>query len=250
MSESGSEFRGTAENGIELSQETELTLVNAYKTGDESACNRLVYLYTPLVRSIATRVGKKYGVDPDDLYQEGVVWGLLKAAASFDAEMDCKLCTYAYRVIARTVIKYARRNAQLVRGLQRVDKDESGDSMAVADLPTPETWAEYERQEVVEKLRECILVALPSLTSAERTVAKLVLGLAPNRRMWKHQQIAKRAGKSRSRVSQVWESARRKLLARNEIRQIAQLLGYTCFVEPKKRGKACRRMALLGMKSR
>jgi RNA polymerase sigma-B factor len=85
----------------------ELTgLLEAYRAGDESARDRIVERYLPLVRSLASRYAGR-GEAFEDLVQVGSI-GLLLAIERFDTERGVQFATYAVPTIVGEIQRHFR----------------------------------------------------------------------------------------------------------------------------------------------
>ncbi len=81
-------------------------LIKKAKSGDESACKKIIENNTPLIWSIVRRfLGR--GVDSDDLYQLGCL-GLLKAIRGFDETLGYQFSTYAVPKISGEIRRFLR----------------------------------------------------------------------------------------------------------------------------------------------
>lgn len=81
-------------------------LIKKAKSGDETACEKLIENNTPLIWSIVRRfLGR--GVESDDLYQLGCL-GLLKAIQGFDETLGYRFSTYAVPKISGEIRRFLR----------------------------------------------------------------------------------------------------------------------------------------------
>lgn len=110
-----------------LSQVTLLTideekqLAQAWARGDQAAGHRIIEASLPFVVSIARKY-RRWGVPIEDLVQQGNL-GLLKAAAKFDPDKDCRLMTYASYWIRAEIRDYVVRSYRIVRlGTTRTER--------------------------------------------------------------------------------------------------------------------------------
>jgi RNA polymerase sigma-32 factor len=104
-----------------LSAETERELAQSWAEGNELAGARLIESSLPFVLSIA-RQYRRWGVPLEDLVQQGNL-GLLKAAAKFDPEKNCRLITYAAYWIRAEIRDYVVRSYRIVRlGTTRTER--------------------------------------------------------------------------------------------------------------------------------
>ncbi|MCI8651986.1 MAG: sigma-70 family RNA polymerase sigma factor [Oscillospiraceae bacterium] len=100
-----------------MSAET-LPLLEAARTGDNTACERLLEENAGLVWSIVRRYFGR-GVDPEDLYQLGCL-GFVKAVRGFDPAFGCQFSTYAVPKIAGEIRRFLRDDGavKVSRGLR------------------------------------------------------------------------------------------------------------------------------------
>jgi len=102
----------------------EATVVNLWKSYKESQDielrNKIVILYSGLVKSIARRAASVSGnyVDIDDLVSFGMI-GLIKAVEKFDPEKGVTFETYATYRVRGEIIDYMRRNDWVPRGVRK-----------------------------------------------------------------------------------------------------------------------------------
>lgn len=86
-----------------------VALIEAYRAGDESARDRLVERYMPLVRSLAGRYAGR-GEPQEDLVQVGSI-GLLLAIERFDTSRSVQFTTYAVPTIVGEIQRHFRDRA-------------------------------------------------------------------------------------------------------------------------------------------
>jgi RNA polymerase primary sigma factor len=91
----------------------ELELFKKLKSGDKKARDKIVEKNIGLVVNIAASFSRTYGIDFDDLLQEGFI-GLLIAVDRFDYTKGYKFSTYAVPYIKRYIVQYVRKNIKLV----------------------------------------------------------------------------------------------------------------------------------------
>ncbi len=106
-------YRGSLSNLHALDRETERDYARAYLAGDRRAGQRLVEACLPFVVSIALEY-RRWGVPLEDIIQQGNI-GLLKAAAKFDPNKECRLATYAAYWIRAEIREYVVRAFRVVR---------------------------------------------------------------------------------------------------------------------------------------
>lgn len=94
-----------------------LTLLRAYREGDEEAGERLAELNTPLVYSIAGRFTGR-GADISDLVESGTI-GLVKAMKTFDFSHGTAFSTYAVPLIFGEIRRFLRDD-----GIIKVSREE------------------------------------------------------------------------------------------------------------------------------
>ncbi len=114
-------YRASLKRVAVLDRDTEQALAKSWAEGDDSAGAQLVESSLPFVISIA-REYRRWGVPLEDLVQQGNL-GLLKAAAKFDPEKDCRLITYAAYWIRAEIRDYVVRSYRIVRlGTTRTER--------------------------------------------------------------------------------------------------------------------------------
>jgi RNA polymerase sigma-32 factor len=137
-----------------LSVQDERELAKRYRAGDRRAGDKLIRACLPFVMMIA-REYRCWGVPTEDIVQQGNL-GLLKAAARFDPDRECRLITYAaywvraeirehvvrsYRMVRLGTTKRERRALRAFRRTQETDPDRlaemSGLSREAADRLIP-----------------------------------------------------------------------------------------------------------------
>ncbi len=96
-----------------LEPELERDLARRWAAGDQSAGHRLVRASLPFVIRIAKEY-RRWGIPLDDLIQQGNL-GLLRAAAKYDPDKDCRLVTYAAYWIRAEIRDYVIRGYRIVR---------------------------------------------------------------------------------------------------------------------------------------
>ncbi len=104
-----------------LDPAVERELARKWAEGDQAAGSRLVEASLPFVIRIAKEY-RRWGVPMEDLIQQGNL-GLLKAAAKFDPEKECRLVTYAVYWIRAEIREYVVRGYRIVRlGTTRTER--------------------------------------------------------------------------------------------------------------------------------
>ena len=96
-----------------LDRDTERALARRWRTGDRRAGERIVEACLPFVIAIALEY-RRWGVPMEDIIQQGNL-GLLRAAAKFDPDRDCRLATYAVYWIRAEIREYVVRAYRVVR---------------------------------------------------------------------------------------------------------------------------------------
>lgn len=114
-------YRASLAHVQTLDVDTEHALAVRYRDGDMRAGARLVEASLPFVIRIA-REYRRWGVPLEDLVQQGNL-GLLKAAAKFEPEKNCRLVTYAAYWIRAEIRDYVVRGYRIVRlGTTRTER--------------------------------------------------------------------------------------------------------------------------------
>ena len=103
---------------LDIDQEREL--ITLYRDGDHAAFGRLIIANVRLAISRA-RALRGYGLQEDDLIQEGIV-GLLEAAARFDVDREVRFAAYAQWWIKATTMEFVLRNWSIVRTVMSGDQ--------------------------------------------------------------------------------------------------------------------------------
>jgi RNA polymerase sigma-B factor len=137
-----------------------IELLDAHRAGDESARDKLVEQYMPLVRKIASRYSGR-GEPLEDLVQVGSI-GLVLAINRFDVERGVKFTTYAVPTIVGEIQRHFRDRAWAVHVPRRMKELSLKLARTIeartADLGRSPTIAELaaetglEEEEVVEAL--------------------------------------------------------------------------------------------------
>lgn len=114
-------YRASLQHLEPLEAELEQELAAAFRDGNEDAGRRLVEASLPFVLRIA-REYRRWGVPLEDLVQQGNL-GLLKAAAKYDPDRNCRLVTYAAYWIRAEIRDYVVRTYRIVRlGTTRTER--------------------------------------------------------------------------------------------------------------------------------
>lgn len=106
-------YRGTLASVVPLSRDVERDLARRWRDGDTRAGEKIVTACLPFVVSIALEY-RRWGLPLEDVAQQGAL-GLLRAAAKFDPERDCRLATYASYWIRAEIRDYVVRGYRVVR---------------------------------------------------------------------------------------------------------------------------------------
>jgi RNA polymerase sigma-32 factor len=97
----------------QIGAEEERQLAERYRAGDRRAGDRLIQACLPFVLMIA-REYRCWGVPMEDIVQQGNL-GLLKAAARFDPDRECRLVTYAAYWVRAEIREHVVRSYRMVR---------------------------------------------------------------------------------------------------------------------------------------
>jgi RNA polymerase sigma-32 factor len=96
---------------LERERERELALL--WREGDQDAGRQIIEACLPFVVSIALEY-RRWGVPMEDIIQQGNL-GLLRAAAKFEPDRECRLATYAAYWIRAEIREYVVRAYRVVR---------------------------------------------------------------------------------------------------------------------------------------
>jgi RNA polymerase sigma-32 factor len=107
------EYRATLVGVAPLDRETERELARRWRAGDAQAGEKIVTACLPFVVSIALEY-RRWGLSLEDVAQQGAL-GLLRAAAKFDPDRECRLATYAAYWIRAEIRDYVVRGYRVVR---------------------------------------------------------------------------------------------------------------------------------------
>lgn len=196
-----------------LSPEEERSIALRLTRGDEDAPklrNILVEHNLRLVVFLAKKFDNS-GVGAEDLVSIGTI-GLMKAVASFDAEKNIKLATYASKCIENEILMFLRKTAPLRREVsidEPMNVDWDGNELALADILGTNGDEVEERLEAEEE-RSIILRAVESLGERERTIVKMRFGLGV-RREYTQKEVADALGISQSYISRLEKRILQKL---------------------------------------
>lgn len=92
-----------------LSKEKTTQLLKDYKNGDKNAKNKIIMGNLKLILSVIKKVNITNGIDPDDLFQIGVI-GLIKSIENFNIDLNVAFSTYAIPMITGEIKRYLRDN--------------------------------------------------------------------------------------------------------------------------------------------
>jgi RNA polymerase primary sigma factor len=131
-----------------ISAEDEVHLATRIKSGDQTACNKLVEANLRFVISIAKQFQGR-GLDLEDLVSEGNI-GLVKAAHKFDETRGMKFITYAVWWIRQSILESIAVNGREVRlpqnqiaNLRKIDVAKSQLQSELQREATPFEIADY-----------------------------------------------------------------------------------------------------------
>src|SRR3989338_10455732 len=96
-----------------LTREEEIELGRRIKAGDIEARQTLTVSNLALVKSIAKHY-TRHGLSPEDIVQEGDI-GLIRAAETFDPELDIRFSTYATHCIRNAIHRAIEEKSRLIR---------------------------------------------------------------------------------------------------------------------------------------
>jgi RNA polymerase sigma-32 factor len=106
-------YRSSMGGVAPLEREAERELTRRWRAGDRRAGEKLVTACLPFVIAIALEY-RRWGVPIEDIVQQGNI-GLLRAAAKFDLDKECRLATYAAYWIRAEIRDYVVRAYRVVR---------------------------------------------------------------------------------------------------------------------------------------
>ena len=139
-----------------------VALIEAYREGDESARDRLVERYMPLVRSLAGRYAGR-GEPQEDLVQVGSI-GLLLAIERFDTSRSVQFTTYAVPTIVGEIQRHFRDRAWALHVPRRM-KELGGRLMRTIETET----AQRGRAPTIAELAEAVGVPEEEVVEALQT---------------------------------------------------------------------------------
>lgn len=151
------------------------------------------------------------GVGTEDLVSIGTI-GLMKAVASFDANKNIKLATYASKCIENEILMFLRKTAQLRREVsidEPMNVDWDGNELSLADVLGTD-GGEIEEKIEAEEERSFILRAVRSLNERDRTIVTMRFGLGKSRE-YTQKEVADALGISQSYISRLEKRILQKL---------------------------------------
>lgn len=160
-----------------LDSETEISLFEKFRNGDDSAKNTLIEHNLRLVVYIAKRFDNS-GVDIDDLISIGSI-GLIKAVNNYSAEKNIKLATFASRCIENEILMHLRKT-QKNKGEVSLDEplnvDNEGNLLVLSDVLGTEPDTLYKDLEMNAE-KEVLLKIFFRLPERERKIVEMRFGL-------------------------------------------------------------------------
>src|ERR1700722_5529125 len=106
-------YRTSGAACVPLDREPERQLTYLWRAGDRAAGAKIVTACLPFVMSIALEY-RRWGIPVEDIVQQGNL-GLLRAAAKFHPDRECRLATYAAYWIRAEIREYVVRAYRIVR---------------------------------------------------------------------------------------------------------------------------------------
>jgi RNA polymerase sigma factor (sigma-70 family) len=253
MSEVGSDSRGNDCNGSDAEHELHRELHRRFRSrGPDArdAYNQLLVALSSVVRPIADRVGVRYRVDADDLFQDAWLNALVPAVNTYDPSKNCRISTFVTGCVYRRVARQARRLARHRRELMPAGDGSGEDGDVFHQVPSPAPVDELEQAEKATAVQAAIKLAFRTLTATERKVMRLLIRMSRSGRPKTHRQIAQVLGVDRSRVSQIVDAARSKLRNNGQLCRLARECGYDVDKLLCQEGESCRPSAALVTRSR
>jgi len=194
-----------------LSQEAEDELIEKLRIGTdiESAKSALIEHNLRLVVYIAKKF-ENTGILTEDLVSIGTI-GLCKAVASFKAEKNIKLATYASRCIENEILMYLRKNAAQ-RSEVSIDEplntDGDGNELVLSDVleSEGEVCDNLEQREEQKIIRNAVM----KLSERDRSIIILRFGLFGEKEQTQ-KQVADKMNISQSYISRLEKKIIRKL---------------------------------------
>lgn len=193
-----------------LSPEEEARCLEAMRTGDETARNRLIEHNLRLVAHIVKKFDGAQE-DLEDLISVGTI-GLIKGIETFDPQKGTRLATYAARCIENEILMYLRackKSRHEVSLQEPIGADREGNEITLMDILQDDAEAVVDlvgQRYQARRLREL----LRRLGWRERRVLEMRFGLLARERMTQRE-VAQALGISRSYVSRIEKKAVRLL---------------------------------------
>lgn len=197
-----------------LSREEEARALAGLEAGGreaEAARSLLIERNLRLVAFIARRF-ENTGIGIEDLISIGTP-GLIKAVATFRADKNIKLATYASRCIENEILMYVRR----ISGRQEVSIDEplntdwDGNELLLSDILGSDEEPVAEELARIEE-RQALLRAVARLDPREREIIGMRYGLG-GRQELTQKEVADKLGISQSYISRLEKRILQKLRA-------------------------------------
>lgn len=166
--------------------EATLTRSTRKRRRSRAGVHALVMSNRGLVYTLAGRIRRPFWMTAEDVCQEGM-FGLIRAAQTFDPTRGFKFSTYACQVILRRMMRAARVGTQSAREVQADYHEVSTCDTIAVDLA---------HRDHVEQLLACVR------SNRDRQIVRLRYGLATGS-AWTLQEIGARMGLTRERVRQI-----------------------------------------------
>lgn len=175
-------------------------LIQAARTGDESAMSHLIKSVMPSIESVASLNAGDGAITRFDLIQEGLI-GAVNAIFSFDENKGAKFSTYAQRCISNSISSALRNNSRnKQQPLNTYIPLEDIENSLAGSSGNPESVVFME--ENVDIIYNCIE---SKLTTLERDV--LLLHIADD----SYEKISQKLGITTKAVGNALNRARRKI---------------------------------------
>ena len=150
-------------------------------------------------------IAKKFSntsVDFDDLVSIGII-GLIKAVASFKADKNIKLATYASRCIENEILMHLRKISKSSQDISLeapLSTDSDGNELLLQDILADDYSASAELEKDCDK--QYLLQAIGQLHKRDRKIIEMRYGLAGNEE-YTQKQVADMLGISQSYISRL-----------------------------------------------
>jgi len=147
------------------------SLVERAKNGNSESLNVLILRYSDKILLKASSFKNLYGIDNDDLYQEGMM-GFISAIYSFDATKNTKFSTYSMTLAVRRMLSALRKSKDKEPLLSAyISLEENCDMLSYS--PTPEEIVLFN-----EKIDDIVKFVEENFSKTEKKVFRLnMLGL-------------------------------------------------------------------------